>query len=136
MTYPPPSPIPVPPPIGPQPSVAPTTPARFGKIGFRLFIVATVVNVLSEIARAFARHALATSSPGVAENGSGFVTIFALITTVLVLLLVVAAVSFGIAGLIRRERPTWWSTLSIASFIITPLIGIIVGLVSLNLLFL
>ena len=130
MTYPPPTPIP------PQPSVAPAAPARFGKIGFRLFLVATVVSILSEIARSFARHALATSSPGGAENGSGFVTIFVLITTALVLLLVVAAVSFGIAGLVRRERPMWWSIVAVASFLITPLISVIVGLISFRLLYL
>ena len=125
MSYPPPTPIP------PQLPVPPTTPANLGKVGFQLVIVAIVINTLSEIPR----HILSTGSAEVEENGRGFVTIVSLIAMGLVVLLVAVALSLGIAGLIRRERPMWWSVVSVASILIVPTIGSIVAIISFSLRF-
>lgn len=130
MTYPPPSPIPVPPPS----PVSPTTPANLGKVGFQLLLAATVITVLSEIGRSFAWRALAAGSAGVAENGQPLVSTVSFVVWGLTMLILAAAIGLGIAGLVRRERPMWWSIVAVASFVINPLIGLITGTILLSLL--
>ena len=110
----------------PAPVPLPTTAARFGKIGFWILLGTMVVVIVGSIVQLSMVNQAFTGLTEMSETGELvapttdplLLSFFNLGLTTIPWIGLLAATGLGVFGLIRRERPVWWSIVAVSSIVI------------------
>ena len=95
------------------PPPKPTVPAKFGKIGFWLLIGSIAVTIISSVVSMMYLSSIASSWSSV--DDPVWVISASVAVGVIAWVARIAATVFGIVGLVRRERPMWWSIVAVCT---------------------
>ena len=103
------------------PVAKPTTAARSGKVGFWVLVGALALSVVGAVLQFGVMHGVGDSAEAALQDApaAGYAMLAVMVgAAILTWVGLVFATIMGILGLVRRERPQWWSIIATGSIVI------------------